>query len=169
MMIKRWLLMGLLVLPNYAAAQIRGFGIGIILGEPTGISIKNWLGQTSALDLAVAWSFERYISLTIHADYLKHNFRLIRVDKGALPFYYGIGGRIKLKDDDAARNDNDEARLGVRVPVGLAYHFENVTLDVFLEVVPILELVPSTDFTISAAVGIRYFLNEAFNRTGRQN
>ncbi len=158
MMIKRWLLIGILVLlPNFASAQDRGFGIGIILGEPTGISLKNWLGQTSALDFAVAWSFERYHSFTIHADYLNHNFRLIKVDQGTLPFYYGIGGRIKLKDEDTPGNDNDQARLGVRVPVGLAYHFENVTLDLFIEVVPILELVPSTDFTMSAAIGIRYF------------
>jgi hypothetical protein len=157
-MSKKWIGAALLMITiNSAAAQNRGFGVGIILGEPTGISLKSWLGPSSALDFAVAWSFERYNSLTIHADYLKHNFRLIKVDKGALPFYYGIGGRIKLKDDDAPRNNNDEARLGVRVPVGLAYHFENVTLDVFLEVVPILELVPSTDFTMSAAVGIRYF------------
>ncbi|HEX9654223.1 MAG TPA: hypothetical protein VGA99_10980 [bacterium] len=156
MMSKRWLLTVLLLLPNFAAAQNRGFGIGIILGEPTGISLKNWLSPSSALDFAVAWSFERYNSFTIHADYLKHNFRLIRVEKGTLPFYYGIGGRIKLKDEDAPAND-DEARLGARVPAGLAYHFENVTLDVFIEVVPILELVPSTDFTIGAAIGIRYF------------
>ncbi len=157
-MSKKWIVAPLLMITiNSAAAQNRGFGVGIILGEPTGISLKSWIGPSSALDFAVAWSFERYNSLTIHVDYLKHNFRLIRVDKGALPFYYGIGGRIKLRDDDAPRNNNDETRLGVRVPVGLAYHFENVTLDVFLEVVPILELVPSTDFTMSAAVGIRYF------------
>jgi hypothetical protein len=154
---KIWLVLAFLLLANFAQAQDRGFGIGIILGEPTGISAKSWLGPSSALDFALAWSFERYDSFTLHADYLKHNFRLIKVDEGALPFYYGIGGRIKLKEDEPSRSNNDDTRLGVRVPVGLGYHFENVTLDTFIEIVPILELVPSTDFTMSAAIGIRYF------------
>lgn len=157
MMIKRWLLIGFLLPPNLAIAQDRGFGIGIILGEPTGISAKTWLGHLSALDFAVAWSFEGRNSLTLHADYLNHNFRLIKVDKGQLPFYYGIGGRIKFRDDDNLPGQNDDTRLGVRIPVGLTYMFENVNLDLFVEIVPLLELVPETDFDLNAAIGVRYF------------
>jgi hypothetical protein len=67
-----------------------------------------------------------------------------------MPFYYGIGGRIKTSDD---------ARIGVRVPLGLAYLFQNVPVDIFLEVVPILDLTPKTDFRINAALGARYFFN----------
>lgn len=138
-----------------APAQPGGFGAGMILGEPTGISFKNWLDYSKALDFAIAWSFEGDNSLTLHADYLNHNFRLIKVDKGSLPFYYGIGARIKFGDDD--HPDDDETRFGVRVPLGLAYLFGNVTLDLFAEIVPILELVPETDFILNAAVGIRFF------------
>ncbi|MFQ5823510.1 MAG: BAPKO_0422 family outer member beta-barrel protein [bacterium] len=138
-----------------APAQQRGFGTGMILGEPTGISIKNWIGYSKAIDFAIAWSFEGNNSLTIHADYLNHNFKLIHVEKGSLPLFYGIGGRVRFNDHNG--KDNDDIRFGVRVPVGLAYLFENVTLDLFTEIVPILDLVPETDFKLNAAVGIRFF------------
>jgi hypothetical protein len=142
---------------SFSQAQQKGFGAGMILGEPTGISLKKWLGYSKAMDFAIAWSFEGNNSLTLHADYLNHNFKLISVDRGKLPFYYGFGGRIKFNDKN---NKNEtQTRLGVRVPVGLAYLFENITLDLFAEIVPILELVPETEFILNAAVGIRFFFD----------
>jgi hypothetical protein len=39
-------------------AQDSGFGIGIIAGEPTGLSGKLWLGGNNALDMAAAWSLK---------------------------------------------------------------------------------------------------------------
>lgn len=147
---------------NLAAAQDRGLGLGIIVGEPTGISLKKWSGTSTAVDGALAWSFEGENFFQVHGDYLSHNFTLIKVEKGKLPFYYGLGGRIKFVDGDNERGtrrdkDGDKTRIGVRIPLGLAYLFEKTTLDLFLEVVPILDLIPKTDFKLNAAVGVRYF------------
>jgi hypothetical protein len=149
---------GSLLLSNAAKAQDRGFGLGMIVGEPTGISLKIWQGRTTAIDGALAWSFvDDFVQ--IHGDYLKHDLNLIKVEKGQLPFYYGIGGRIRFFDENNPSNgpSNDKTRLGVRVPLGLAYLFEKTTLDIFLEVVPILDLIPTTEFDLDAAIGIRYF------------
>ena len=131
-------------------AQDRGTGVGIIIGEPTGISAKHWLSSTTAIDGAIAWSFVDEGAFHIHADYLLHSFHLIRIEEGKLPFYYGIGGRLKTSGD---------ARLGVRVPLGLAYIFQTTPIDIFLEIVPILDIIPQTDFRINAALGARYFFN----------
>jgi len=76
---------------------------------------------------------------------------LIQVDKGRLPFYYGIGGRMKFSE-----NNNDNF-IGVRVPFGLAYIFETAPVDIFFELVPVLDLAPDTDFDFNAALGVRYF------------
>lgn len=132
------------------SAQSKGVGLGLIVGEPTGISFKYWTGSTTAFDAALAWSFIDEGAFHIHGDYLFHNLTLISVPEGKLPFYYGIGARIKTAND---------ARLGVRVPLGLAYLFQNAPIDIFLEVVPILDLTPKTDFSINAAIGARYFFN----------
>lgn len=127
------------------------FGLGVIAGEPTGPCFKLWTSQRTAIDGAVAWSFAKNARIHLHADYLFHVYDLIDVETGRLPFYYGIGGRIRFADGD--RDDN----IGVRIPVGLAYQVENVPLDVFFEIVPILDLAPDTDLDFNAALGVRYF------------
>ena len=129
-------------------SQDRGTGLGIIIGEPTGFSFKHWTSSTTAFDAAMAWSFINEGAFHIHVDYLLHSFRLIDVPEGKLPFYYGIGGRLKT---------SDKTRLGVRVPLGLAYLFQTAPIDIFLEVVPILDFIPKTDFRINAALGARYY------------
>ncbi len=126
-----------------------GFGVGIIIGEPTGLSLKSWLSGRSALDAGVAWSFVGPDAVHVHVDYLWHNFNLIHVSHGKMPLYLGLGGRVRAFHDDVD--------LGARVPLGIEYIFAENRLDVFLEVVPILNLIPGTDFDINAAIGIRYF------------
>ena len=140
----------IILFSGYSFSQDKKIGAGIILGEPTGLSFKYWLTEKTALDAGFAWSFVDENAFQIQADYLIHNFNLIKVSKGKLPFYFGIGGRLKFSTD---------VILGVRVPLGLAYIFADEPIDVFLEIVPILDLLPKTDFTIGAAIGGRYFFN----------
>jgi hypothetical protein len=142
----------LIVVPQIAAAGSNksGFGLGIIVGEPTGIDAKYWLGSDSALQGAVAWSTSSNSSLHLHLDYIVHKWNIIDVSSGSMPLYFGVGGRIKFRDD----KDDD---IGIRVPIGLSYMFANDPFDVFLEVVPILDLSPDTDFGFNAAIGGRWF------------
>ena len=136
-----------------AVAQDKGIGVGVILGEPTGLSGKWWLTKTIAIDGAVAWSFADDEGIQLHADALYHQFDLLKVSKGQLPIYFGVGARIKFEVDD---EDNDN-RFGIRFPVGIAYIFGETPLDIFFELVPILELAPGTRFAFNGAVGVRYF------------
>jgi hypothetical protein len=140
----------LLHCPLALAQNDTGFGLGVMAGEPTGLSLKLWTGTDRAVDAGIAWSFEGNDNFNIHADYLIHRFSLIKVDKGSLPLYFGIGGRVRF-------NENSDDDLGIRVPVGLNYLFENSPIDVFLEVVPVLDLYPSTDLEFNAAIGARFF------------
>jgi hypothetical protein len=132
-------------------AQEGQFGLGVIAGEPTGPCFKLWTSQHTAIDGAAAWSFAKNAGIHLHADYLVHVSDLAEVESGRLLLYYGIGGRIRFADGD--RDDN----IGIRIPVGLAYLVEDVSLDVFFEIVPILDLVPDTDLDFNAALGVRYF------------
>ena len=134
--------------PCAVLAQDQGLGIGFMIGEPTGISFKKWTGSTTAIDGAVAWSFSGQNSLHLHADYLVHRFDLIKVEKGRLPVYFGLGARLKLED---------RTTFGVRIPVGVSYIFEEASLDIFFELVPIFDLAPDTDFKIAGGIGIRYY------------
>ena len=143
--------MAVMLLAGSAASQ-GTFGLGIIVGEPTGVSVKGWLTDRTAIDGAAAWAFSDEAALHIHADYLLHNFDLITVEQGKLPIHFGIGARVKFED---------ESRVGVRIPVGLTYIFDGAPIDIFFEVVPILDLIPDTEFDLNAAIGARFFFGQA--------
>jgi hypothetical protein len=131
-------------------AQQKDFGLGIILGEPTGVSAKLWTSGENAFDFAAAWSFQGEGNLLLQADYVWHIFRLIPVESGRLPFYVGVGAEVIFSHDPV---------LGVRVPLGLDYLFANAPVDIFVELVPILRLAPSTDFDFAGGIGARYWFN----------
>ena len=147
-----YLLSALVIFSQFIVnAQDKGFGLGIILGEPTGVSAKLWTSSENAFDFAAAWSFQGDGHLLLQADYVWHIFRLIPVESGKLPFYVGVGGRVVFAEDDAV--------IGVRVPLGLDYMFSNAPVDIFVELVPILDLAPSTDFDFNGGIGARYWFN----------
>jgi hypothetical protein len=128
--------------------QSSGFGVGLILGEPTGISLKSWLSPTTAWDAGIAWGFARHGAFHLHSDYLWHQFALIKVRKGRFPLYYGVGARLLFVE---------ETHVGVRGVIGLNYLFEGIPLDIFIELVPVFDLVPATELYLNGALGLRYF------------
>jgi len=141
---------------NFSQAQSKsGFGLGIIIGEPTGVSFKGWLDSKSAIDGAAAWSFVNNGSFHVHADYLRH-VNLETTGTGEFNFHYGIGGRLKAKNND---NSSDDARFGARIPLGLDYNFATEPLEIFIEAVPVLDFSPKTDASFNGAIGIRYYFH----------
>jgi len=133
-------------------------GLGLMVGEPTGISFKAWTSDDTAIDAGLAWSVGRYDAVNIHADYLWHDFSVFgdEIERGQLPVYYGIGGRIVFADDYPDPGDENVV-LGARVPVGINYLLEENPIGFFLEVAPIVNIIPETDFDVDAALGVRYY------------
>jgi len=140
-----------ITLTTVLKAQDSGFGIGLYLGEPTGIGMKGWVSPNGAIAGAMAWSFAGNGHLHIHVDYERHSFKLINVEKGKLPVYYGIGAKIVFQDDPV---------FGARIPLGINYIFDDAPLDLFAEIVPGMELIPETEFDLAGGVGIRYFFGK---------
>lgn len=143
-----------------AEAKDYGLGIGVIVGEPTGLSLKKWVSDKNAVDAAIAWSFAENPSFQFHMDYLVHTFFLTgqSESKGAIPVDFGLGFRVKLRDgDNSGRLNADKTMVGVRIPFGISYLFASAPFDIFAEVVPVLDLVPETHFNINGAVGLRFY------------
>jgi hypothetical protein len=132
-------------------AAASSVGLGVMAGEPTGLTVKVWNGSRHALDGAAGWSIGEGGRLYLHGDYLWHRYELDPDEfEGTVPYYFGVGCRVLLHEDD-------ESRFGVRFPIGLDYLFDNGRFDVFIEVAPVLDLVPETDFDLSGGVGARYY------------
>ena len=131
------------------------FGLGLMVGEPTGLSLKYWLDKERAIDGAAAWSYSENDSFQLHGDYLFHDYELF--DAHDLPFYYGLGARLKFKDSDGRGRNEDHAIFGLRVPLGVTYLFEDEPIELFFELVPVLDLSPDLELDINAAVGLRFY------------
>jgi len=71
------ILLGCLAGVTYAQSN-HNIGLGIILGEPTGLTFKLWNKQTMAFDAGAAWSFVSGGYFQVHGDLLLHNFNLFR-------------------------------------------------------------------------------------------
>jgi hypothetical protein len=132
------------------------FGLGLILGSPTGIDGKLYFNKQNALDFAVGEAFVNERGFHLHADYLWHPVMLTQDEAFFLPFYLGIGGRFL----DHERHTDSAAHLGVRAPLGILFDFKRIPLDVFLEVALVVDIIrPSEDdiVDLNVGVGVRYY------------
>jgi len=124
------------------------FGLGFAFGEPTGVNAKLWRGQNLALVGGLAWSFANDGATQLYGDFIWHHFGLLDLQSGSMPLYVGAGARIQFESD---------ARFGFRTVVGLDYLFARAPFDAFMELVPTFDVAPEGDFSLTAAVGFRYF------------
>ncbi|HBA84986.1 MAG TPA: hypothetical protein DCZ95_12900 [Verrucomicrobia bacterium] len=147
------------VLSATGARAQGNLGIGVMAGEPTGISIKNWFNDIHAMDAGIGWSFTENDSLHLHTDYLLHNYSILPLRQGGdkMPVYAGVGLRFKAKNTHGSGENEDDHIWGVRVPFGISYLFANSPLDLFAEIAPVFDFTPDDEFSINGAVGARYY------------
>lgn len=150
-------LAALLILPVIQLYSVYNFGIGIILGEPTGLCAKYWLNTALSMDYAAAWSFVEPQMVYMHLDVQYHYFGInkrindtVTDDVNiSVPLYIGAG--IKIYFDDS------HFQLGFRIPFGVDLIFYDVPVDLFLELVPGLNILPATNVTAGGGIGVRVY------------
>ena len=131
---------------TFASGQM---GLGVMLGNPTGLNGKYWLENNRAVDAGLAYSIGKNSDFSLHSDYLFHKDEAFYLnDTQPLDLYYGIGGRMEFADD---------IEIGVRLPVGLAHKLNGGAADVFGEVAPIVDLLTKTGLELHLAIGARYY------------
>ena len=149
MMNKLLLILAICVGISYGALNDRTVGFGVMIGEPTGLNLKLWQNSRNAIDFGLAWSFSDNGSFHLHGDYLYHQYNVFPVRSGVLPFYFGVGGRLRTEE-------KHDTKLGVRIPLGLAYYFRDIPLDIFFEIAPIVNIIPDTELNGNVVFGVRF-------------
>ncbi len=139
------------------------FGVGLVLGSPTGITAKYWLNDRNAFDAAIGFG-----DLTIQADYLWHSWTVFpQPPSGRVAGYMGLGAQIENDNEGEYRHDEDyqhhynRTSAGVRVPFGATYFFHRAPFELFLELVPLIEFTDQADFQLDAGLGGRYYFGRA--------
>ena len=138
---------GLISLSAFAAEGDKG--IGILLGNPVGVTGKYWLPDNHAIDAGLGMSWGRHSNLSFHSDYLLQNDAAFYYnDTVALDFYYGLGARMEFAD---------EIELGARIPLGLVHKYEDSAADMFAEIAPIIDFLGRTGLELHFGFGARYY------------
>jgi hypothetical protein len=154
----------------------RPFGLGLAVGTATTLVGKYFLDSSDALDFGVAfWRYRsgcwtdrrgvvycdrygdsfRHGGFGLHADYLWES--VIARRQAKLDWHIGVGGRFWRFDDDYYYGDARSA-LAVRMPIGLDLTFVRPSfLELYVEAVPSLVVVPELDVTLEAFIGARFY------------
>jgi hypothetical protein len=135
------------------------FGLGIVIGDPTGLSANYMLSAERSVDAAVAWSFGRYPGFEFHADYLWHGANLFRIEQVSFDWHYGFGGRLISAEERDSNNRRvaDRTYFGPRIPIGISTDFNKSTFELFSELALVMNLVPATNFDFDFGVGVRVY------------
>ena len=149
------------------------FGLGLMLGSPSGLSGKYFVGRSTAIDFGIGGvgCCRGRRGVELHADYLWHPFVLTSTPAFELPLYVGIGGRYYSYSWRHNDHYHDGSALGARFPVGIAFDMNRTPFDIFVELALVADVIvdhdPYTDgfdrdglyIDVDAAVGFRYYFN----------
>ena len=141
----------LLALAPSARAE---FGIGINLGEPTGLNLR--VGKDRTLEATAGWSLkEGGTNIVLLGNILYHAGSVLREPPlmGVHP-YAGVGLGFWMWD---AKHGDDDQGVWVQVPLGVDFRF-GIPLELTLHIDPGVDVIPETKATIHWGLGIRYWL-----------
>jgi hypothetical protein len=131
-----------------AFAPEDGFGVGVVLGSPTGLSGSLPLGKTNAINAVIGYDLNQDPNLCLQADYLWIAHGIIGAESGKVSLYYGPGAFVTLSGSPS---------LGLRAVVGADYWFEQAPVQLFLELGPGLTVIPETRPNPGVGLGARYY------------
>lgn len=151
-----------ILITSETGAQSRSdnFGFGIILGDPTGLTLKLWTTPRNAFVFDIGKSY--FGSPRIGVDYLWH-FDAFHSNVANL--YAGPGGVIGIgegngfwyTDNNGFLHRGNEAGFGIRGVFGVNIVPERTPLEIFFEVGALVALAPNSGSAIDAALGIRFY------------
>jgi hypothetical protein len=131
-----------------ARADNGAFGLGLILGQPTGITGAFELSDKTAIDAALGLAIFDNRDFYVHVEFLWYLPTLVHGNAVDLNAYLGIGGFLVTHKDPV---------IGARAPFGLSLDFANAPLQIFAEASVLLALAPDVAGDVRGALGFRYY------------
>jgi hypothetical protein len=144
------------------------FGAGLELGGPSGLNAKLFLTPSTALDFGLGWFYDNYYrdgsGLHLYVDHLWHPSSLTDQPAFKLPWYIGVGANFWSFDDRDDKNNDRYGAIGVRVPIGIAFDFNDIPLDAFVELTPTFDIFyggyrDHAGLLLEASIGARFWFD----------
>jgi hypothetical protein len=134
------------------------FGVGIVLGEPTGLCAKLYLDDDTAIQGALGFNFIDS-GIQVNAEYVLHPWIVQERDAFVLPIYLGPG--LRFIQYNGGRSDDNHYAVGLRLVGGMLFDFKEVPLDVFLEIAGVVEYDfkdgEGVELALNLGAGVRYY------------
>jgi len=142
----------LVLLVMSSTARAEAIGLGLFLGEPSGLDIKVGLSAKSSIDIVIGQSsFRDNRTDYLHITWLLTPF-VARGNSVLVPFRIGIGA-VALGVVD------DNAHAAVRVPLEIGFRFRRTPLEIYGEVA-IKGVFVEEDFItfdVDGGIGVRFY------------
>lgn len=152
------LCVSLSVASAYAADRGGPLGLGVVIGEPTGVSAAYRLADSQSLQGLLAWKLTSPGGVLVAADYLFHFDDLLVIQKVHIPLYVGAGLKVAfLTGSDRFKDSDSTFGLGLRIPLGVRWEFKRLPVEAFLEFVPGMLILPGTIPDFGAGIGARWY------------
>jgi len=146
------------------------FSMGVVLGDPSGLTLRGGIDGRSAIQAHLGFSFFPGDAVSAMVDWTYDAFDFLRSNRSAsMYFYFGFGGKamwftgrnfVYEHNNRYSFPDNSYFGFGVRGLVGFRVAFRNAPFDIFFEVAPIGLTVVTPDpdlyYDIDGAVGFRF-------------
>ncbi len=123
----------------------------IVRPNQTGILGQLMQNNYSAIDASVSWGMGDQGYFCVHADRITYLNQGLHIKNEFFPLYYGFGGMVQFKQNAYTNTD-----LFTRLPFGITMKLNQNPVRVFAEIVPMVSLVPTMQYEMSAGIGLRY-------------
>lgn len=136
----------------------KGFGFGIIVGDPTGGTLKFFTHRSNAFVIDFGSSY--FGSPRIGMDYL---WQFNAFNSNIANLYAGTGGVIGFGNghgiyyEDKYIRDKNNVGLGARGIFGVNIIPQRTPLEIFLELGVLVALVPNFDSSADVGLGMRFY------------
>jgi hypothetical protein len=139
----------------------RPFGLGVVVGEPTGLSAKLYLSARNAVDAVLAFDTygDRSGWVYLHATYLWHPSLITSATGVDVGWHVGVGGFVSSGrwgwyDDEGWAYDD---AVGIRAPIGLDVDLTAAPVQFFGDVAVHVGVFPGTYVDLGFGIGARYY------------
>jgi hypothetical protein len=156
-------LLTILAFISTSAFATPNLGVGVLLGDPSALSGKYFMGPNSAIDGGISFGHHE---LVVFADVLKHfpgKLGNQNAFVSSLNPYVGVGPLLAFSDGDndhnhhVIPNDDDDYAIGGRIPIGVEWVDKEIPVGVSLEIAPGAVILPDTNAFIQGGVAVRYY------------
>ena len=148
-----------LSMPNSLKRSPEGIGVGIYMGTPTGLGALNlsYREKDITRQAYLNWNLtsEQFRGVVDQVWELK---KITLQDGTQFPLY--AGGRVWFRFNDISTTlglAGFSNSIGVGTPIGALYQHEEVGVEAYLEIAPVFQISPISQFGTQFGFGVRFY------------